>query len=84
MTLPLGYGYPSDPADTWRAILMVMHHRAGEQQFYVEYRVTVDTRPTIPVKPYWLSIIPCSPDPQWTVPGTGSQTAIRAGPHQPQ
>jgi plastocyanin len=78
MTLPPGYGYPTNPADKWRAILMVMHHRAGEQEFYVEYRVTVDTRPTIPVKPYWLSIVPCSPDPQWTVPGTGSRTATRA------
>jgi plastocyanin len=77
MTLPPGYGYPTDSADRWRAILMVMHHRAGEREFSVEYRVTVDTRPTIPVKPYWLSIVPCSPDPQWTVPGTGSKTASR-------
>ena len=54
--------------------LMVMHHRAGEREFYVEYRVTVDPRPVIPVKPYWLSIVPCSPDPQWTVPGGGTKT----------
>ena len=47
LTLPPGYGYPTNPADQWRAFLMVMHHRAGERQFYVEYRVTVDTRPTI-------------------------------------
>jgi plastocyanin len=78
LTLPPGYGYPTNPADQWRAFLMVMHHRAGERQFYVQYRVTVDTRPTIPVKPYWLSIIPCSPDPQWTVPGTGTKTLSRA------
>jgi plastocyanin len=37
----------------------------------MEYRVTVDPRPTIPVKPYWLSIRPCLADPQWSVPGTG-------------
>jgi plastocyanin len=78
LTLPPGYGYPTDPADQWRAILMVMHHRAGEREVYLEYRVTVDTRPTIPVKPYWLSIVPCSPDPQWTVPGTGARTDERA------
>jgi plastocyanin len=77
MTLPPGYGYPTTPKDHWRAILMVMHHRAGERQFYVQYRVTVDTRPTTPVRPYWLSIVPCSPDPQWTVPGTGAKTATR-------
>src|SRR3954452_3658298 len=78
MTLPSGYGYPTDPADQWRAFLMVMHHRAGERTFYVEYRVTVDTRPTIAVKPYWLSIVPCSPDPQWTIPGSGRKTARRS------
>jgi plastocyanin len=77
LTLPAGYGYPSDPKDLWRALLMVMHHRAGEQEFYVEYRVTVDPRPVIPVKPYWLSVIPCTPDPQWTVPGNGPRTHRR-------
>ena len=77
LTLPPGYGYPTNPADRWRALVMVMHHRAGEREFYVEYRVTVDTRPAIPVKPYWLSIVPCSPDPQWTVPGAGSRTHTR-------
>src|SRR3954471_15880086 len=71
LTLPDGYGYPTNPADLWRSSLMVMHHRAGEQRFYLEYRVTVDPRPTIPVKPYWLGIRPCRPDPQWSVPGTG-------------
>jgi len=77
LTLPAGYGYPTDPADKWRAILMVMHHRAGERTFFLQYRVTVDTRPTIPVKPFWLSIVPCSPDPQWTVTGEGAKTATR-------
>ncbi|HET6551155.1 MAG TPA: hypothetical protein VFG79_22000, partial [Solirubrobacter sp.] len=33
--------------------------------------VTVDPRPQIPVTPYWLSVVPCTPDPQWTVPGGG-------------
>ena len=77
LTLPPGYGYPTNPKDVWRALLMVMHHRAGERTFYVEYRVTVDPRPTIPVKPYWLSVIPCSPDPMWTVPGGGKGTHRR-------
>jgi hypothetical protein len=56
---------------------MVMHHRSGERRFSIESRVTVDTRPTTPVKPYWLSIVPCSADPQWTVPGSGTKTATR-------
>ena len=57
---------------------MVMHHRSGTQEFFVETRVTVDPRPVIPVKPYWLSVIPCSPDPQWSVPGRGSKEHRRA------
>src|SRR3954447_8413666 len=51
MTLPPGYGYPSDPKDKWRAPLMVMHHRSGVQEFYLEYRVTIDPGPVTPVKP---------------------------------
>lgn len=77
LTLPPGYGYPTDPKDRWRAPLMVMHHRAGERTFYVEYRMTVDTRPTTPVRPYWLSVVTCSADPQWTVKGSGEKTAKR-------
>jgi plastocyanin len=76
MTLPRGYGYPTNPADKWRALLMVMHHREGEREVFLEYRVTVDPRPVIEVKPYWLSVIPCVPDPQWSVPGDGN------GPHR--
>jgi len=78
LTLPAGYGYPTSPADKWRSSLMVMHHRAGTQRFYMEYRVTVDPRPTIPVKPYWLSIRPCLADPQWSVPGTGKREHRRS------
>ncbi len=78
LTLPPGYGYPTNPADKWHAPLMVMHHRSGTQEFFLEYRVTIDPRPVIPVKPYWLSVIPCSPDPQWSVPGRGSKEHRRA------
>ena len=78
LTMPPGYGYPTNPADIWHSSLMVMHHRSGVQQFWMEYRVTVDPRPTIPVKPYWLSIVPCSPDPQWTVPGNEHGEARRS------
>jgi plastocyanin len=78
LTLPPGYGYPTDPKDIWRAPLMVMHHRSGTQEFFMEYRVTVDPRPVTPVKPYWLSVIPCSPDPQWSVRGRGSKEHRRS------
>jgi plastocyanin len=70
LTLPRGYGYPTTPADQWRMIWMAMNHRPERREAYVEYRVTVDPAPGLtPVKPYWLSVVPCVSDPQYTVPG---------------
>jgi plastocyanin len=70
LTLPRGYGYPTTPADQWKMIWMTMNHRPERREAYVEYRVTVDPSPGLtPVKPYWLSVVPCVSDPQYTVPG---------------
>lgn len=70
LTLPRGYGYPTNPADRWRMIWMAMNHRHERRAAYVEYRVTVDPSPGLTaVKPYWLSVVPCVSDPQYTVPG---------------
>jgi plastocyanin len=70
LTLPRGYGYPTTPADRWKMIWMAMNHRHERREAYVEYRVTVDPSPGLtPVKPYWLSVVPCVTDPQYTVPG---------------
>jgi hypothetical protein len=70
MTLPPGYGYPTAPSDRWKMIWMLMNHRAQPREAYIEYRVTVDPSPGLtPVKPYWLSVVPCVSDPQYTVPG---------------
>ena len=71
LTLPKGYGYPTSPRDHWKMIWMVMNHRQVRRQGYVEYRVTVDPAKLTPVKPYWLSVVPCVSDPQYTVPGGG-------------
>jgi hypothetical protein len=77
LTLPRGYGYPTDPRSRWKMIWMVMNHRARVRDAYVEYRVTVDSSPSItPVKPLWLSVVPCSNDPQYTVPGGGPTGAV--------
>ena len=80
-TLPRGYGYPTAPEDRWKMIWMVMNHRHEPRLAYLEYRVTVDPSPAIiPVKPYWLSVVPCVSDPQYTVPGgrpPGSSTGSR-------
>jgi hypothetical protein len=40
LTLPRGYGYPTDPQDQWKMIWMVMNHRHQRREAYVEYRVT--------------------------------------------
>jgi plastocyanin len=72
LTLPRGYGYPTAPADKWKMIWMVMNHRHERREAFVEYRVTVDPARLTPVKPYWLSVVPCVSDPQYTVPGGGA------------
>jgi plastocyanin len=72
LTLPRGYAYPTAPQDRWRMIWMVMNHRHERREIFLEYRVTVDPSPGLtPVKPYWLSVVPCVSDPQYTVPGGG-------------
>src|SRR5215210_3720188 len=71
LTLPRGYGYPTAPADHWKMIWMAMNHRHGTRRAYVEYRVTVDPAKLTPVTPYWLSVVPCVSDPQYTVAGGG-------------
>jgi plastocyanin len=78
LTLPRGYGYPTTPADRWKMIWMAMNHRPERREAYVEYRVTVDPSPGLTaVKPYWLSVVPCVSDPQYTVPGGGAPGSVR-------
>ena len=84
LTLPRGYGYPTDPQDKWKMIWMVMNHRHERREAYVEYRVTVDPAKLTPVTPYWLSVVPCVSDPQYTVPGGGRPGSVhRSRPTPP-
>jgi plastocyanin len=77
LTLPRGYGYPTAPADHWKMIWMAMNHRPERREAYVEYRVTVDPSAGLtPVKPYWLSVVPCISDPQYTVPGGAAAGSV--------
>ncbi|MFL5828127.1 MAG: hypothetical protein ACJ76V_16530 [Thermoleophilaceae bacterium] len=70
MTLPAGYGYRIGADDEWRMIWMLMNHLKTDEQVFIEYHVTVDTSPDLtPVRPYWVSIVPCLNDPQYSVPG---------------
>jgi plastocyanin len=79
MTFPRGYGYPTAPADRWKAIWMVMNHQPRSRTAYIEYRVTVDPSPGLTaVKPFWFSVLSCdqSPDPQYTVPGGAPRGSV--------
>jgi plastocyanin len=72
MDLPAGHGYPIRAREAWKMIWMLMNHRPGARNVRIRYRVTIDTAPDLtPVKPYWVSVVPCTPDPQYTVPGGG-------------
>jgi Stress up-regulated Nod 19/Copper binding proteins, plastocyanin/azurin family len=70
MELPEGYGYPISKQDTWLMIFMFMNHRSVTDTAYIEYDVTVDTRPDVtPVEPYWFDVGQCGTDPVYNVPG---------------
>jgi plastocyanin len=77
MQLPDGYGYPLSKQDTWLMTYMFMNHRAVTDQAFVEYNLTVDTRPNVtPVKPYWLDVANCKVDPVYDVPGGGRKGSV--------
>ncbi len=75
--LPEGYGYPISKQDTWLMVYMFMNHRSVTDTAYVEYNVTVDTRPDLtPVDPYWLDVGQCGTDPVYDVPGGGRKGSV--------
>jgi plastocyanin len=77
MQLPDGYGYPLSKQDTWLMTYMFMNHRSVTDTAYVEYNVTVDTRPNVtPVEPYWLDVENCKSDPVYDVPGGGRKGSV--------
>jgi plastocyanin len=71
MKLPPGYGYPMDADDNWILTWMVMNHRATPDRAFIEYKVTYDTEPKTPVRPWWLDVRNCLADPVYNVPGGG-------------
>ena len=87
LSLPPGFGYEldSDPGptyDNWGLVYMLMNHKAVTDTAYIQYKLTVDTDPTIQsVRPYWLDVNNCKADPIYNVPGVGKRAARRAGPN---
>ena len=76
LALPPGYGYRSTN-NPWGLLYMVMNHRATVDSAFVQYKVTLDTDPTLKeVHPYWLDVANCNADPQYTVPGTGGPGSV--------
>ena len=72
MDLPPGYGYRMNAADSWGLYYMIMNHKSTLNTAYIQYHVTVNTRPTLkPVTPYWLDVRNCLQDPVYNVRGTG-------------
>ena len=72
LTLPKGYGYRIDREDRWRMGWMLMNHTHRVQVGWIRYHMKIDTRRLRSVTPYWLSVLGCHVDPQFTVPGAGS------------
>jgi plastocyanin len=72
LTLPKGYGYRIDREDRWRMGWMLMNHTHEARAAWIRYHVKVDTRRLEGVTPYWFSVMGCHVDPQFTVPGGGS------------
>ena len=71
LTLPPGYGYPISAARDWIMTFMLMNHRRERDTAFIEYKVTYDTEPKVPVRPYWLDVRNCMADPVYDVPGGG-------------
>jgi plastocyanin len=83
LTLPGGYGYRHDRRERWDAAWMAMNHTHQGRRAWIRYRVTIDTAETIrPVEPYWVSVVACGADPQYSVRGggpAGSTSTRRVG-----
>jgi len=72
LLLPQGYGYRVRANDRWHASWMLMNHRWLARKVYIEYTLKMDSGwSDVPVKPYWLGVEPCPPDPIFEVPGGG-------------
>jgi plastocyanin len=77
MSMPAGYGYPTDNGDNWGIVAMVMNHRSSSDHAYIHYEVTIDTAPVTAVKPYWFDVRDCKADPIYNVPSV-AQAAKKA------
>jgi plastocyanin len=77
MSMPPGYGYPTNDSDNWAIVAMVMNHRSTSDHAYIHYEVTIDSNPLTPVTPYWFDVRDCRADPIYNIPSV-AQNADKA------
>jgi plastocyanin len=73
LSMPPGYGVPTDQDDNWGVVAMVMNHRAALDNALIHYEVTIDSAPLTPVKPYWFDVRDCRSDPIYNVPSVAKK-----------
>jgi plastocyanin len=73
LSMPPGYGVPTNQDDKWGVVAMVMNHRSTVDNALIHYEVTVDSSPLTPVKPYWLDVRDCRADPIYNVPSVAKK-----------
>jgi plastocyanin len=73
MSMPPGYGYPTNDSDRWAVVAMVMNHRSTVDHAMIHYEVTVDTSTLQDVKPYWFDVRDCRADPIYNVPSVAQK-----------
>jgi plastocyanin len=73
LSMPPGYGVPTDQNHDWGVVAMVMNHRSGVDNALIHYEVTIDTGPLMPVKPYWLDVRDCRADPIYNIPSVAKK-----------
>lgn len=76
LDLPAGYGYRLRKTDRWQMSGMLMSHRYAERKVFVQYKVTVDSRPRTPVRPLWVRANGCGQSSSYHVRGGGSPGSL--------
>jgi plastocyanin len=79
MSMPAGYGYPTDQDNHWGVVAMVMNHRSSADRALIHYEVTVDSGPLTAVKPYWFDVRDCRADPIYNVPSVKRSKRAKPG-----
>lgn len=79
LNLPRGFGYPNKRTDRWGLYYMLMSHHPTPSVVRIRYTLRYVTGKRLKaVRPVWLDVRNCFPDPQFSVPGTGGKGSVYA------